>query len=696
MIKMRKITVVVLFLAVFNGLVTHCLAGQATLSWTAPTTNVDGTLLTDLAGYKIYYGTASGNYPTVINVNNVLTHTISGLTDGMTYYFVATAYDFTYNESNYSNEVSKAVTGTTGITAPTALRVSVNGGIVTLNWDKPNVGNVAIGYQISQGNTSGLYTAIYDVGSGYPDSTPCIVSYSGCERRQYILNRVAPGIYYFAVRTYSISTESNLSNEVNISINPDSTIPADVSNFTATAFSTGARLSWTNPPTPDFSLLILSYSIFGNIGPWTKISDLKGIPSVAQTYDHLNLQMGKTYYYKIQTRDTSGNTTSTRYTEITLPKTSDNPQIDTINPTTTPEIKPQDNNPITIITPETAPEIKQQDSHPPTITNSTTTPDEHLKTEDYADTDIPETVVVVALPSNPSIENTHVENPVPIKQIQNVPSPEKKKKKEALGFGCGTTKNNRPSGGNGTDISVFIVIILFLTLQGFNKKEKKMKKYLMAIFMFMALLFGRNAVAGQTTISWEYPEKIAIKGFNLYIVSIDNQYTESYYIDSENRADTEKYKSRTLTLYGLIPGIYHFWTKAVYYDKNIESVPSKLQKIIVPTEPDLVNLEITQTDAKLQFSWISPPDKNIVTQHLAHRIGKHDYSPGYTMQYAPQLQRVQASVHYTLFDEIGVADNPYYEGIWTKPHTFKLYFTDSDDKLIAIAETLLFVKQYCE
>ncbi len=30
-------------------------AGQAILSWTAPTTNEDGTPLTDLAGYKLYY-----------------------------------------------------------------------------------------------------------------------------------------------------------------------------------------------------------------------------------------------------------------------------------------------------------------------------------------------------------------------------------------------------------------------------------------------------------------------------------------------------------------------------------------------------------------------------------------------------------------------------------------------------------------
>jgi hypothetical protein len=83
--------------------------GQATLSWNAPTTNVDGTPLTDLAGYKLYYGTASGTYAQNINVGNVTTYTVPTLTDGLTYYFAVTAYDTASNESGYSNERSKAI-----------------------------------------------------------------------------------------------------------------------------------------------------------------------------------------------------------------------------------------------------------------------------------------------------------------------------------------------------------------------------------------------------------------------------------------------------------------------------------------------------------------------------------------------------------------------------------------------------------
>jgi hypothetical protein len=84
-------------------------SGQATVSWIPPTTYTDGTPLTNLAGYKLYYGTASGSYSQVLNVGNVTVDTVTNLTDGLTYYFAATAYDASGVESVLSAEVSKTV-----------------------------------------------------------------------------------------------------------------------------------------------------------------------------------------------------------------------------------------------------------------------------------------------------------------------------------------------------------------------------------------------------------------------------------------------------------------------------------------------------------------------------------------------------------------------------------------------------------
>ena len=72
---------------------------QVTLAWDANTEP-------NLAGYKIYYGTASGAYTVTIDVGNITTCTITGLQPGATYYFAATAYDSSAAQSTFSNEVS--------------------------------------------------------------------------------------------------------------------------------------------------------------------------------------------------------------------------------------------------------------------------------------------------------------------------------------------------------------------------------------------------------------------------------------------------------------------------------------------------------------------------------------------------------------------------------------------------------------
>ena len=83
-------------------------SGSVTLTWSVPTANADETALTDLAGYKVYYGTASESYTTPIDAGNVTTYTVTGLSTG-TYYFAVTAYNSTGDESGFSNEASKII-----------------------------------------------------------------------------------------------------------------------------------------------------------------------------------------------------------------------------------------------------------------------------------------------------------------------------------------------------------------------------------------------------------------------------------------------------------------------------------------------------------------------------------------------------------------------------------------------------------
>jgi len=60
----------------------------------------------DIAGYKMYYGTASRDYDWYVDVGKVTTFTLPDLSDGVTYYFAVIAYDTSNLESAYSDEVS--------------------------------------------------------------------------------------------------------------------------------------------------------------------------------------------------------------------------------------------------------------------------------------------------------------------------------------------------------------------------------------------------------------------------------------------------------------------------------------------------------------------------------------------------------------------------------------------------------------
>jgi hypothetical protein len=79
----------------------------ATLRWNTQSES-------DLAGWKIYYGTATGQYGTSIYAGlttstGAPTYTVAGLANSKTYYFALTALDVSGNESTYSAEVNKSI-----------------------------------------------------------------------------------------------------------------------------------------------------------------------------------------------------------------------------------------------------------------------------------------------------------------------------------------------------------------------------------------------------------------------------------------------------------------------------------------------------------------------------------------------------------------------------------------------------------
>jgi hypothetical protein len=85
--------------------------GNATLSWNAPSENSDGSALTDLGGFKIYYGGALTQLTNTITLTNpgLLTYVVAELPIGTTYYFAVTAVTTTGVESTRSDIVSTTI-----------------------------------------------------------------------------------------------------------------------------------------------------------------------------------------------------------------------------------------------------------------------------------------------------------------------------------------------------------------------------------------------------------------------------------------------------------------------------------------------------------------------------------------------------------------------------------------------------------
>jgi hypothetical protein len=88
-------------------------AEHVVLTWKAPATNEDGTPLSDLAGFRVYYWQDEWEVPERVDVGNHTSHTLTQLEAGHTYNFAVTSYDISGNESELSEVVSASISRST-------------------------------------------------------------------------------------------------------------------------------------------------------------------------------------------------------------------------------------------------------------------------------------------------------------------------------------------------------------------------------------------------------------------------------------------------------------------------------------------------------------------------------------------------------------------------------------------------------
>jgi hypothetical protein len=81
------------------------IAGDVPLTW-------DPSVTENIAGYRVYVGTASRTYSSSNSIGNKTSYTVTGLSNG-TYYFAVTAIDTDGLESDFSNEISRTLGAST-------------------------------------------------------------------------------------------------------------------------------------------------------------------------------------------------------------------------------------------------------------------------------------------------------------------------------------------------------------------------------------------------------------------------------------------------------------------------------------------------------------------------------------------------------------------------------------------------------
>jgi hypothetical protein len=97
-------------LGAFSIAVTQNSSGAATLTWVPPTQNTNGTVLTNLSGYRIYYGTSPSALNQTVTLNNagLTAYVVQNLAPA-TYYFALKALTSSGAESAMSQTASKTV-----------------------------------------------------------------------------------------------------------------------------------------------------------------------------------------------------------------------------------------------------------------------------------------------------------------------------------------------------------------------------------------------------------------------------------------------------------------------------------------------------------------------------------------------------------------------------------------------------------
>jgi GH18 family chitinase/fibronectin type 3 domain-containing protein len=249
------------------GLSASASSGQVKLTWTT----VAGT-----SSYTLFAGTSSGHETQSVSGLTTTSRTVSGLTNGTTYYFYVDAVNL--NGSSWpSNERSATPLLPPGV--PTGVKAIASNGSITLRW---NASTSTTSYKLYKGIAKGGETLAASTAlTSYP--------FNGLTNGQ---------AYWFYVVAMNADGKSAPSMEV--SATPIATPPKPPTSLTASPVSTAGSvtLKWTASAGATISY---SYNIYqGTTAGGEGAAAVKTVTSNATTATITGLASNRTYYFDVK------------------------------------------------------------------------------------------------------------------------------------------------------------------------------------------------------------------------------------------------------------------------------------------------------------------------------------------------------------------------------------------------------------
>jgi len=259
--------------------------GEAVLTWSTPS-DPNGR---DVARYKVYFGTSQWDMTSTYEAGNRLKATVTGLTNGVTYYFAVSALNTLGDESERTDPVACTPVGVPG--PPEGLDHENLWEGVRLTWRDPRQmgGASTLAFVMMRGSTEGSLVDVARMNGTY----------------EYVdTNVTVGGTYFYAVKAASAVGEGPACDTIKVVF---LRVPSVVRDLVVSPKNGRVELRWAAPAS-DGGTPVFVYVVYRNLVE-SPLQEIARVPvgEFNGTYvDDAQVINGKRYYYAVRAQNAVG------------------------------------------------------------------------------------------------------------------------------------------------------------------------------------------------------------------------------------------------------------------------------------------------------------------------------------------------------------------------------------------------------